>query len=209
MTEQRQKLSIGIAVAIALAALATVLFVPGIGCGSTDVKNIHVEANKRAVSRHKFDSLSQYLDAQRKVDRRRKARESALLDPAAAKSPRELTTFRTSLAEGVWQRIIWSPSTHAADSTLTPGKQKLAQEAAVYLNRRLELVSKAAGQARIPSVVTAADSARHNIGALSATLSGKKFDQRVLEAQNNLMNALLAAAKKAGLKVIPAVPQHL
>jgi hypothetical protein len=209
VTDQRQKLGIAVAVALAVAALAAVLFVPGIGCGGADVSNIHKQANKRSLSRHKFDSLSQFLDAQRKINRRRKAKEAADQNPTVAKSPRELTTFRTSLAEGVWQRIIWSPSQRAADRTLTPGKQQLAQEAAVYLNRRLELVTKAAGQARIKSVADAAENARHNIGALTATLSGKQFDPRILDTQNRLMDALLAAAKKAGLRVVPTVPQQL
>ena len=209
MTDQRQKLSIGVAVALAVAALAAVLFVPGIGCGGADVSNIHKQANKRSLSRHKFQSLSEYLETQRKISRKRKAKEAADQATTVAKSPRELATFRTSLAEGVWQRIIWSPARQATDNTLTPGKQTLAQEAAVYLNRRLELVGKAAEQARIQPVADAAAKARHNIGALTATLSGKQFDPKVLATQNKLMDDLLAAAKKAGLKVVPTVPQHL
>lgn len=211
MTDKRQRVGIGVALGLAVAALAAVLFVPGIGCGSKDVKNIHGQANKRAVSRHRYDSLTQYLDTQRKIAREKKAKQDAADNAAAAKAktPRQLATYRTSVAMGTWQRFIWSPAKRASDASLSAGKRDLARKAAVSLNRRLELVVSSAEKARLGAVASAARDARHNIGEVTATLAGETFDLKILSKQNDLMNTLMAKARKAGLKAMPSVPSSL
>ena len=211
MTDKRQRIGIGVALALAVGALAAVLFVPGIGCGSQGVKNIHSQANKRAISRHKYDSLTQYLDAKRKQARAQKEKQAAADNAAtrSSKTPRQLATYRTSVAMGVWQRFIWSPSKHTSNNTFTAGKRSIAQKAVVSLNRRLGLVASSAKSAHLTSVASAADAARHELGEVTATLSGKSFDPAVLARENDLMNALMAKARKYGLKVMPTVPSSL
>jgi gas vesicle protein len=206
MTEKRQRISLGIAVGLAVAALAAVLFVPGIGCGSKDVKNIHGQANLRAASRHKYDKLTQFLDGKRKQIRAQKAKTTAA---TTKKSPRELTAYRTGVAAGTWQRYIWTPAKHAANGTLTAGKLKIAQKAAVSLNHRLELLQASASQANLGQVATAAAAARTDIGAVQATLAAKSFDPKVLGKEDQLIKQLTATARKAGLKVMLQVPPHL
>lgn len=211
MIDTRQRIGIGIAVGLAVAALAAVLFVPGIGCGNKDVKNIHGQANKRAVTRHKYDSLTQYLEQQRKIARAKKAKQDAADNAAtkSAKSPRQLTTYRTSVAMGVWQRFIWSPSKRADNNTLTSGKRAIALKAVVSLNRRLELVIASAKDARLTSIANAASAARHDLGEVTATLSSMSFDPKIMASENALMNTLMTKARKSGLKVMPSVPGSL
>ena len=205
MTDKRQKISLGIAIGLAVAALSAVLFIPGIGCGSKNVKNIHGQANQRAASRHKYDSLTQYLDAKRKQVRAQKAKTTT----SVKKSPRELTAYRTGVAAGTWQRYIWTPSNKATNGTLTAGKRKIAQKAAVSLNHRLELIQASATQAKLAPVSAAAVAARQQIGAVQATLASKTFDLSVLAKEDKLIKQVTSEAHKAGLKIMVQVPPRL
>ena len=205
MTDKRQRLGLGIAIGLAVTALAAVLFVPGIGCGSKNIKNIHGQANQRAASRHKYDSLTQYLDAKRKQVRAHKAKTTNSLK----KSPRDLTAYRTGVAAGTWQRYIWTPSTHATNNTLTAGKRKIAQKAAVSLNHRLELIQASANQAKLRQIAATATAARQLLGGVQASLASKSFDPAVLAKEDKLIKQLTSEAHKAGLKIMIQVPPRL
>jgi len=206
VTDKRQRIGLGIAIGLAVAALSAVLFIPGIGCGSKNVKNIHGQANLRAASRHKYDKLTQFLDGKRKQIRAQKAKTTAA---TTKKSPRELTAYRTGVAAGTWQRYIWTPSNHAANGTLTAGKRKIAQKAAVSLNHRLELIQASATQAKLAPVSAAAVAARQQIGAVQATLASKTFDLSVLAKEDKLIKQVTSEAHKAGLKIMVQVPPRL
>jgi len=207
----RNKRSVGIAgaITVGVVALGIILFAPGIGCSGTTSSNVSKDARNRAASRHRMESLTQFLDAKAKQVRKQRAAAKAKAAAAAGTpkvDPRSQSAFRAGVSIAIWNRYVANPTSAAKSGTLSAARLARARNSAHSLDRRLILLRQSASQAKLPDLARAAAAAREDLAHVSADLAGRTFTPSVIAQETRLMRNIQAVAEKNGLKLTIKVP---
>ena len=208
MTNRKQTAGLVALALVAAAALGVLLFAPGIGCQGAEISNSAKHARNSAAARHRFESLTQYLDAKKKILRKQRyaAQKKAAAERAKTASPTSQSAFRVGVVVGIWNRFIWSPSKSGTGGKMSSAQLQNARVANQALARRLDLLKVSALEAKLPDLATAASRARAALGQVTVDLAGSTFTPQAITAENDLIKEIMRIAKAHGLKVLPRVP---
>jgi len=208
MTKSKHTVGLVALAVVAAVALGVLLFAPGIGCQGAEMSNAAKHSRNAAAARHRYESLTQYMDAKKKILRKQRyaAQKKAAADRAKASNPTSRSAFRVGVVVGIWNRFIWTPSKSGTGGKLSSGQLRNARVANQALARRLDLLKVSALEAKLPDLAAAAGQARAALGQVSVDLAGSTFTPQAITAENDLIKEIRRIAKAHGLKVMPRVP---
>ena len=188
----------------AVASISVLAFAPGVGCGATSAADAAKQARERALGRHRFEAISNYLETQRKNARRAaEKRRRAAEDPnAKAVNSRAQATFRAGVVIGAWQRFIANPYKQNG-GRFDERQAAIALRAVRGIDSKLNELASSAKAANLEGVELAARNMDDALPALGGSLKDRMIGANDFARADTLLGELQAQAREAKLPVLP------
>lgn len=189
------------------ASLAATAFWPGVACNSNAEVDAARQAREQALGRHRLEAISNFIETQRKIQRRREFRRKKAEADKRAKTatPAQRSAFRASAVLGIWQRYVAAPSSKAKGRL---GKQQagLAALAVKRLQPRVDALESSAKQAKLDALAAAAASLNSVLPSIQTGIGDGTVEPELFAKAQDAIKRIEAAAREAKLPVLPQVP---
>jgi len=198
----------GILLGVAAAAsLGVTAFWPGVACNSNAEVDAARQAKNRALGRHRLEAISNYMETQRKIERRRKYAQQKKEAAERAKSitPEQRTAFRASAVIGIWERFVATPEKETGGD-LTRQQAELAALAVRKLQPRVKSLAAAAKSAKLPAIATAANQLVATLPEMDTAIGDGTVEPEVFAKADRLVTKIRESALEAKLQILPRVP---